>query len=63
MKAVRTNNLETVNEVVQALKQNDWYCPCKIEKIQDNKCMCKDFRENTAVGDFCHCGLYKKIED
>lgn len=38
------------------IKQNNGFCPCKLEKIPDNKCPCKDFREH---GDCC-CGLYVK---
>lgn len=49
---------ELVEEIRKQLKENDGYCPCRIEKIPDNKCMCKEFREQT-VGE-CHCGLYVK---
>ena len=41
---------------LKRIKQNNGFCPCKIEKIPDNKCPCKDLREN---GDCC-CGLYIK---
>lgn len=37
---------------------NDGYCPCAIEKTEDTRCMCKEFREQTE-GE-CHCGRYKK---
>lgn len=47
--------------IQNALKQNDGYCPCALEKNADTLCMCKDFKENVLIGDFCHCGLYKKI--
>jgi len=40
--------------VVEAIKANDGYCPCVIEKNEDTKCNCKKFREE---GD-CHCGLW-----
>ena len=43
-----------------ALEQNGGYCPCAIEKSEDTKCMCKDFREQES-GE-CHCGLYVKEE-
>ena len=49
---------EIVKMVREALKENDGYCPCKITHIEDNKCMCKEFREQGI----CHCGLYI-IED
>lgn len=58
LKIRRTNDKELEAEVLEALKKNDWYCPCKLEHIPDNKCMCKDFREQES-GE-CHCGLYVK---
>ena len=55
-------NEEIVKEIRQALKNNDGYCPCKIEHLSENRCMCRDFVETVPVGEYCHCGLYKKIE-
>ena len=49
-----------VAEIKQQLKDKDGYCPCRLERIPDNKCMCKEFREQ-AIG-ICHCGLYEKYE-
>ena len=46
-------------ELVAAIKENDGYCVCTIEKTADTKCMCKEFREQEESG-LCHCGLYKK---
>ena len=51
---------ELVQEIREKLKENDGYCPCKIEKTDDTKCMCKEFREQKN-GE-CHCGLFVKIE-
>lgn len=61
MKVELNTNAEVVQEIRQALKENGGFCPCEIEQTPDTKCMCKDFRENVAVGEYCHCGLYKKI--
>ena len=49
-----------VEEIKTNLQANDGYCPCRITKSQDTKCMCKEFREQTS-GE-CHCGLYIKVE-
>lgn len=46
-------------EVEEAIKQNDGYCCCALEKTDDTKCMCKDFRDQKTYG-FCHCGRYYK---
>lgn len=50
-----------VQEIREKLKENGGYCPCRIERTEDTKCMCKEFRESTILG-FCHCGLYEKVE-
>jgi hypothetical protein len=61
MKVELNKNAELVQEIREALKENEGYCPCELERTPDTKCMCKDFKENVAVGEYCHCGLYKKI--
>ena len=52
-----------VKTVKDGLKAKDGYCPCRVGKDPDNKCMCKEFREQIADPDFegyCHCLLYYK---
>lgn len=56
---IRVNeDLELVEEIRKQLKENGGYCPCRIERTEDTKCMCKEFREQEQ-GE-CHCGLYIK---
>lgn len=56
---IRFTTDEDVKEAVLiALKNNQGYCPCKLAKNPDTKCMCKEFREQLE-GE-CHCGLYVK---
>lgn len=50
-----------VKEMKKKLKANSGYCPCKLEKTKDTKCMCKDFREMESG--MCHCGLYIKTKE
>lgn len=65
--AVRLNeDKEIVNAIREGLKQKDGYCPCRLEKTEDNKCMCKEFRTQIADPDFegyCHCMLYYKSKE
>jgi ferredoxin-thioredoxin reductase catalytic subunit len=49
---------EYVKEIRQKLKENDGYCPCRLIKSEDTKCMCKEFKEQESG--YCHCGLYFK---
>ena len=55
---------ELVATIRESLKRNDGYCPCIYESKgkPEYKCICKDFLENVAVGQTCHCGLYIKDE-
>lgn len=58
---IRTNpDKEFVKEFREKLKNNQGYCPCRITKNDDTKCMCKEFREQVDRGETgeCHCGLY-----
>ena len=62
LKIVLNDDKQLVDEVRKKLKENCGYCPCKLIKNQDTKCMCKEFREQITEGE-CHCGLYKKIKE
>ncbi len=47
----------------EGLRKKGGYCPCKLEITDDNKCICKEFREQIADPDYegyCHCMLYYK---
>ena len=61
---IRLNaDAEVVRTVKEGLKAKDGYCPCRLAKTEDNKCMCKEFRDQIAYPDFegyCHCMLYYK---
>ena len=62
--AVRLNeNEEMVKIVKDGLKRTGGYCPCRLERTEENKCICKEFRERIVDPDFkgfCHCMLYYK---
>jgi len=58
---------EIVKTVKAGLKAKDGYCPCRVGKDPDYKCMCKEFKEQIADPNFegfCHCMLYyKSLQD
>ncbi len=63
MKITYNTDEETVRVIKEGLKRTGGYCPCKLERIEDNKCMCKEFRDQIKDPDFegyCHCMLYYK---
>lgn len=61
MRIKLSKDTEHVREVREALRKNDGYCPCRIEKTPETKCMCKEFLEQDS-GE-CLCGLYVKVTD
>ena len=55
-----------VERIREGLRQKGGYCPCRLERTEDTKCICKEFREQIADPDFegyCHCMLYYKEKD
>lgn len=60
MQVKQTPDREYAAEIKKSLKANNGYCPCRIEKTPDTKCMCREFREQIKRGEpgMCHCGLY-----
>lgn len=52
---------EVVKDIKELINKNGGFCPCKIEKNEDTKCICKEFIEQEHTG-YCNCGLYYKEE-
>ncbi|MGN1136155.1 MAG: ferredoxin-thioredoxin reductase catalytic domain-containing protein [Oscillospiraceae bacterium] len=65
--AVKLNdNTEVVARVKEGLKRTGGYCPCRLKRTEDERCICKEFREQIADPNFegfCHCMLYYKSKD
>ena len=59
-------NEKIVAMIKDGLQKKNGYCPCRLGIIPENKCICKEFREQMADPDFegfCHCRLYYKSKD
>ncbi len=57
---------EVVKAVKEGLKMKGGYCPCRLERTEENRCICQEFRQQMADPDFegfCHCMLYYKHRD
>ena len=66
MAVVLNSNTEIVNTVKEGLKRTGGYCPCRLERTEENKCICNEFRAQMADPNFegyCHCMLYYKTKD
>ena len=63
MKITFNPDEEVVKLIKEGLAKKGGYCPCRLEKTEDNKGMCKEFRDQIKDPDFegyCHCMLYYK---
>ena len=60
--AVRFNeDKEMVAAIKEGLKRTGGYCPCRLERTDENKCIWQEFRQQIAEPNFkgyCHCLLY-----
>ena len=65
MRVTTNPDKELVAEIRAKIKENNGHCACVISFNEDNKCICKEFREQIDRGETgeCHCGLYIIIED
>ena len=63
MKIRLNENEEMVRLIREGLKKTGGFCPCRRERTEENKCICKEFREqmdDPEFEGFCHCQLYYK---
>lgn len=63
MKIRFNENADLVAKIRQGMLKKEGYCPCRIQKTEENFCMCQEFRDQIADPDFegyCHCRLYCK---
>ena len=65
--AVRLNeDVNIVRMVRSGLEEKGGYCPCRLERTPETKCICKEFRDQIADPEFegyCHCLLYYKSKE
>ena len=63
MKIRLNENEEVVKAVKTGLERTGGFCPCRTERTEDFKCMCKEFKQQIKDPEFegyCHCYLYYK---
>lgn len=64
---IRLNeDIEVVKKVKAGLKAKGGYCPCRLARTEEYKCICKEFRDQIEDPEFegyCHCMLYYKSKN
>ena len=65
MRVILNKDKEIVDSIREELRMNGGYCPCRLIKTDETKCMCEDFKKMIDEGILgeCHCGLYVNVED
>ena len=57
---------EMVRTIREGLKRTGGYCPCRIQRTEETRCICQEFRRQMGDPEFegyCHCMLYYKSKD
>lgn len=63
MKITENTDKEVVRLIREGLARTGGYCPCRLARTEENKCMCQEFRDQIKDPNyegFCHCMLYYK---
>mgnify|MGYP002515169542 CR=1 FL=1 len=63
MKIRYNSDEEIVKTIKEGLERTGGYCPCKLDRSEENKCMCQEFKGQIQDPDYegyCHCRLYYK---
>ena len=67
MKITLNKDKQIVDVIKEGLEHTGGYCPCRTERKEETKCMCREFKEQIKDPEFegfCHCMLYyKSIKD
>lgn len=58
---IKNSKKPNTDDILNTVKDNDGFYPCKTIKNDDIKCICKEFINQVYIGE-CHCGLYEKVE-
>ena len=62
MGKVRLNpDAELVKSIREGLRRTGGYCPCRMQRTEENKCICREFKEQIEDPNYegyCHCMLY-----
>lgn len=63
MKVILNPDTQTVEMIRAGLERTGGYCPCRLQRTEENRCMCEEFRaqiRDPEFEGFCHCMLYYK---
>ena len=61
---IRLNeDAELVARIKEGLRARGGFCPCRLPRLEEYRCICEEFKAQIADPNFegyCHCMLYYK---
>ncbi len=66
MKITLNPDENIVKSIKEGLKRTGGYCPCRLKRTEEYKCMCQEFKDQINDPNFegyCHCLLYYKSKE
>lgn len=66
MKVILNPDENIVKSIKEGLKRTGGYCPCRLKRTEEYKCMCQEFKDQINDPNFegyCHCLLYYKSKE
>ena len=66
MAVILNPDKEVVAQIKKGLREKGGYCPCRLGKSEEFKCICQEFKAQMADPEFegfCHCMLYYKTKE
>lgn len=66
MKIILNPDENIVKSIKEGLKRTGGYCPCRLKRTEEYKCMCQEFKDQINDPNFegyCHCLLYYKSKE
>ena len=48
MKVRLNEDRQVVDAIREGLKRTGGYCPCRLARTEENRCMCKEFKDQIA---------------
>ena len=52
MKIRYNSDEEIVKTIKEGLERTGGYCPCKLQRTEENKCMCEEFKAQIKAPEF-----------
>mgnify|MGYP000797643645 FL=1 len=52
MKVRLNEDQEIVRTIREGLRRTGGYCPCRLARTEENRCMCREFKDQIADPDY-----------